>query len=348
MPFFKPEYLLPAAAFLCLTGEALAQCPSTRFAERSVPGTPLLPAVTRIEIENPSAPSKPYPAIPGSPVDRAQTTGGVVGKSSLTLIVTLSSDVASGCELPFSVYDDAGPTINHRQIASDAVFPAFYVNTRPYLRVIANGSNQVRLTLPVAIRLGTSHIHRHRLGLSTPYSNQTPETPVPFEFQNNPVRIASIYRVGANTGPAQPGERVEIAVKTVEPIDPASSDYTVFKINGDPRSNALKVRYSLSPTNLAQFPSLTNGSVAAFAPNFADGSSRLPIIISTPAPANVTLKSPTNLTQIPRVPTRPQLNTRPAAPAATDAPQSLVVSAQLYTESTSEGGETLSLEIPLN
>jgi hypothetical protein len=348
MPFFKPEYLLPAAAFLCLTGEAAAQCPSTQNAAHRPPGTPLLPAVTRIEIENPSAPSKPYPAIPGSPVDRAQTTGGVVGKSSLTLIVTLSSDVASGCELPFSVYDDAGPPINQRQIASEAAFPGFYVTSRPYLRVIANGSNQVRLTLPVAIRLGTSHIHRHRLGLSTPYSNQTPETPVPFEFQNNPVRIASIYRVGANTGPAQPGERVEIAVKTVEPIDPASNDYTVMTSNSVPRSNALKVRYGLSPTNLAQFPSLSNDSVAAFAPNFADGSSRLPIIISTPTPANLTLKSPTNLAQIPRLPTRPQSNARPVAPAANDAPQSVVVSAQLYTESTGEGGETLSLEMPIN
>lgn len=347
MPFFKPEYLLPAAAFLCLTGEAVAQCPSTRFAERSVPGTPLLPAVTRIEIENPSAPSKPYPAIPGSPVDRAQTTGGVVGKSSLTLIVTLSSDVASGCELPFSIFDAAGPIVNSVQEQSVAVFPALETFTRPYLTVVANGSNKVKITLPVAIRLGSSRIHRHRLGLSSVYSNQTPETPLPFEFQNNPVRIGSIYRVGTNTGPARAGERVEIAVTTVEPIDPASVYYNIFG-GQTVKSNALKVRYGLSPTNLAQFPSLSNGSVAAFAPNFADGSSRLPIIISTPAPANLTLKSPTNLTQIPRLPTRPQLNTRPVAPAANDAPQSVVVSAQLYTESTGEGGETLSLEMPIN
>lgn len=132
MPKFKSEFVVSAATLICFAGGAAAQCPSVQNGTERMPGTPLMPAVTRIEIENPSAPSKPYPAVPTSPTDRAQTTGGVIGKSSLTLIVTLSSEVASGCELPFSVFDSVGPIINQRQLDSETTFPALNFASRPY------------------------------------------------------------------------------------------------------------------------------------------------------------------------------------------------------------------------
>ncbi|ADU13824.1 hypothetical protein Astex_2166 [Asticcacaulis excentricus CB 48] len=337
----------PVLALAFLSTKAVAQCPDVRS---NRPGAPLLPAVTKVEIFNPTVPGKPHPAVPGSEQDRAQTTGGVRGKSSLTLIVTLSSEVASGCELPFSLYDATGSLINRFQPDTEKTFPRINGTSSSYLTVTANGSNKVELTLPVGIRLGGSRIQRHRLGLSTPYSGQTPETPVLFEFKNNPVRIGSIYRIGDTSRPASPGDRIEVAVTTAEPMDPASEDYEFVTSDQRRLRNRLFVRYTFSPTNLARLDGNMGDNPQPFAPNFADGSSRLPIRISAPSPtpSPVTPILPQKPLAVVKLPTRPTLSPKPQAQGNADAPQSVVMSAQLYTESTGEGGEILSLDIPLN
>lgn len=341
------RYTIPLLAFTCLVSQAGAQCANVNTPQ---PGGPLLPAVTKVEILNPSVPAKPYPAVPGSDQDRAQTTGGVRGKSSLTLIVTLSSDVASGCELPFSIYDATGPLINRFQLDTEKTFPNLNGGRRPYLTVTANGTNKVQLTLPVGIRLGNARIQRHRLALSTPYIGQTPETPVTFEFKNNPVRIGTIYRIGDTSRPVRSGDRIEVAVTTAEPIDPASEDYHFITADQRRLSNRLFVRYTFSPTNLARLDGSMGDNPQPFAPNFADGSSRVPVRISAspPMPSPVTPSLPQKPITVLKVPTRPALNPRQQTQSAADTPQSVLVNAQLYTEDAREGGDVLSLEVPID
>ncbi|MDC7684592.1 hypothetical protein PQU92_15005 [Asticcacaulis sp. BYS171W] len=330
------RYLAPAFIMAACAGQAVALCPGT-----DVPGAPLLPAVTAVEFYNAAVPAKPLKAVATTETDRMQVTGGVVGKGSLTLNLTLSSEVAAGCELSFSLFDAATPINGQRQTATEQVFPAINVH-RNYLRVMSNGTNKVQVTLPVGIRLGNSAIHRHRIGLSSLRVNQTPETPQTFEFRNNPIQIKEIRRISPTAASVRDGDRVEMAVYLQEPLDVATYEYDLLpSLSSEYRSNSLRVEFTISPSDAAYLLPRETRSYVYFRPEFADGSSRTGLMIDVPeAPASKELKKKTE--------TPLALPGRLTLPKSDQTPTTITITAQLSTYFSGPGGQTLTLQIPVN
>ncbi|ESQ78364.1 hypothetical protein [Asticcacaulis sp. YBE204] len=334
---FKP--LSMSIVLTGVAGSVAAVCPG------DYNGAPPLPAVTHVEFYNPAAPSKPLPAVANNETDRMQVTGGVVGKGSVTLVVTLSADIAMDCELNFQLFD-AGTSINgQRQEETDMVFPMGHpsVGARWYLRATATGTNKVKVTLPVAIRLGNSAIHRHRIGLSSLHVGHTPETPQTFEFRNNPIRIKEIRRISPAGAAVSDGQRVELAVYLEEPLDTMTYAYKLKRPGSratEYTDNALRIQYTISPSDAAYVPPRGTPDYLYFRPEFADGSSRTGLMIDLPdAPATKDLKKKAE-TPTP-VPGRLIL----AKPAQST---TITFTAQLSTHHTGPGGPTLTLQIPVN
>ena len=241
MNLFKLTLLGTMLASLS-SGPALASCPG--IAPTAVNANPLpYPAITRIEFENPSAPSKPSPAT-GS--DRAQVTGGSLNKGKLIFLITLERAVPSGCELKFSIFDDglsdyrrARSDFDFRHVANTIIpyrhTPSPFRNESDVSFALGNGTNKVRIPVTIA----PSQVDRHRiyklkLTLDVNFNYHPVMPVVPFEFQNNPLRLESVEPVSTSRG--QNGSTItEFVARLNEPVASSLNEY--YLLSGDIRAN---------------------------------------------------------------------------------------------------------------
>jgi hypothetical protein len=195
-----------------------------------VPGAPQLPAITKVEIFNPAAPSKPFPAIGQDRANgRRSLIGGSVDDGKLDLLFKLSQPIPAGCKIRIEIYDQsASPT----QLSSgfgytiaNEVIPAV-TESRFFSERdgTADGTNSFRISLSLIGRVKNAKLYTFKARLIAvaggPNSAEfRPSQPVLFSFENKPFEIGS-YTVDSNEVPA--GERAEI-ITTVNAMPTADA-----------------------------------------------------------------------------------------------------------------------------
>jgi hypothetical protein len=241
MNLFKltPLSTMLAALF---SAPALAACPGIAPTAGSTNPLPY-PAITKIEFENPSAPSKPWPAI-GS--DRAQVIGGSLTKGKLVFLITLERAVPSGCELKFNIYDDgltdyrrARSDFDYRRVANTIIpyrrTQGMFADTSDISVALGNGTNKVRVPVTIApSQTDRAMKYKLKLTLDTNFTYHPVMPVVPFEFQNNPLVLESVEPLTTSRG--RNGSTItEFVARLNEPVSSSLNEY--YLLSGDIRIN---------------------------------------------------------------------------------------------------------------
>lgn len=183
-----------------------------------VTGAPQLPAITKIEIFNPAAPSKPFPAMGQDRANgRRSLIGGSVDDGKLDLLLKLSQPVPAGCKIRIEIYDqNATPTqlrsgFGYR-VAQEVIPATTETRFLAERDSTADGTDSLRISLSLIGRVKNPKVYTFKVRLIAvaggPNSMEfTPSQPVLFSFENKPFEIMS-YTVDRNEVPA--GERAEI------------------------------------------------------------------------------------------------------------------------------------------
>ncbi|ESQ88226.1 hypothetical protein ABAC460_16320 [Asticcacaulis sp. AC460] len=282
----KSAIILSVLACLAAGAAHAGNCPGEET------NSPQLPAITRVELENPAVPNKPHPAMPSANIDRRSFVGASVRDGKLGLILTLAAPVAAGCQVALEI-TDLNTTLNQiiqgqGYTLTNVVFDRLDPLYRNGLIAVGNGSNVLRAQVPVRPRVTDARVFTPEVRLMTTRVGQNPTAALPFTFEVRPFEIVSFAPVRTQGGP---GSRIEMFATLNEmPVEGAVS--LTYKTSNttagliDPVTNAVAPRAEVSTlVDEGELPPRDRTVFVAAARPLADSNSML-----VPATTQVTVQ----------------------------------------------------------
>ena len=215
----KSPIILTALAWLAAGTAYAGNCPGEET------NSPQLPAIVKVELDNPAVPSKPHPAMPSATIDRRSFVGASQRDGRLGLILTLAAPVPAGCRVNIDI-TDRNTTLAQLQrgeghLVTDRIFDRLDSNFQNGLIAVGNGTNVLRTQFAVRARVTNAEVFTPEVRLITSRTGQTPPAAVPFSFEVRPFQIVSFTQAQTQAGP---GARIEMLVTLNEmPVEGAAT-----------------------------------------------------------------------------------------------------------------------------